>query len=81
MKCYLTVNGIFSSYQDRCMRQRIVFIECDMIVLVYKRYLGDLRGELKCAGSTITKQPENPFGFELQSSLLFSVVGAAIYWY
>ncbi len=31
-KCYLTVNGISCLYQDRCIRQKNVFIECDVIV-------------------------------------------------
>lgn len=50
MSCYLSGNGTLSSYQDHYVRQRNVFIECDLIFYsrkVLKWLLLNLRREVK----------------------------------
>lgn len=50
MSRYLTGNATLSSYQDYYMRQRNVFIECDLIFYsrtVLKGLLMNLRGEVQ----------------------------------
>lgn len=69
MKPYLTVNGIFNADGDRRAGQRTVRTECETIVFqsVLRWLRLNLSEELKCAGSTNSRQPENPSGGALEA--------------